>query len=163
MENTTLLPVSVHGHHVMALLESGSTTNFINANLMRRLQLATTPHPTLRVSVANRDRVLCQDMVRDVALIIGMEEFSIRCYGISLSEFDLILGVEFLHTLGAILWDFEALSVAFMRGPRCVLWTGISSSRDDIWEPVTRAVTSSPGQPLLDRLLHHFMAMFEEP
>ena len=95
-ENAMLLPVTVHGHRVVALLDSGSTTNFINADLMRRLQLVTTPHPTLRVLVANGDRVPCQGVARDVSLAIGTEEFSISCFGISLGEFDLILGVEFL-------------------------------------------------------------------
>jgi len=95
-ENAMLLPVIVHGHRVVALLDSGSRTNFINADLMRRLQLVTTPHPTLRVLVANSDRVPCQGVARNVSLAIGTEEFSISCFGISLGEFDLILGVEFL-------------------------------------------------------------------
>jgi hypothetical protein len=46
-KNTMLLPVMVHGHQLVALLDSGSATNFIKADLMRRLQLVTTPHPTL--------------------------------------------------------------------------------------------------------------------
>jgi hypothetical protein len=74
-ENAMLLLVSIHGHRVVAVLNSGSTTNFINANLMHHLQLATAPHPTLRVSVANGDHVLCQGMARDVALVISTEEF----------------------------------------------------------------------------------------
>ena len=158
-----LLPVTVHGHRVVALLDSGSTTNFINADLMRRLQLATTPHPTLRVLVANGDRVPCQGVARDVSLAIGTEEFSISCFGISLGEFDLILGVEFLRTLGPILWDFEDLCMAFTRGGRRLLWKGLGSPRDDIREPAVRAVHTSPGQPLLDRLLHQFGGVFDEP
>jgi hypothetical protein len=53
--------------------------------------------------------------------------------------------------------------MAFMRVLRRVLWTGIGSPCDDIREPVTRAVTLSLGQPLLDHLLHQFTAVFEEP
>jgi hypothetical protein len=52
-KNTMLLPMTVHGHQLVALLDSGSATNFIKVDLMRRLQLGTTPHPTLRVLVAN--------------------------------------------------------------------------------------------------------------
>ena len=57
----------------------------------------------MRVLVANGDRVPCEGVARDVALAIGTEEFTISCYGISLGGFDLILGVEFLRTLGPIL------------------------------------------------------------
>jgi hypothetical protein len=55
MENAMLLLVSVHGHCLVALLDSGSTHNFINTELMRRLHLATAPHPSMRVLVANGD------------------------------------------------------------------------------------------------------------
>jgi 2-keto-3-deoxy-6-phosphogluconate aldolase len=36
-KNTMLLPVTVHGHQLVALLDSGSATNFIKADLMHRL------------------------------------------------------------------------------------------------------------------------------
>lgn len=103
MENVVLLPVFVHGHLLMALLDSGSTHNFVNADLMRRLHLATAPHPTMRVLVANGDCVPCEGVARDVALAIGTEEFTISCFGINLGSFDLILSVEFLRTLDPIL------------------------------------------------------------
>ena len=102
-ENAMFLPASVHGHRLVALLDSGSTHNFINADLLRRLHLSTAPHPTMRVLVANGDRVPCEGVARGVSLAIGTEEFTISCYGISLGGFDLILGVEFLRTLGPIL------------------------------------------------------------
>ena len=102
-ENAMLLPVHVHGHRLVALLDSGSTHNFINADLMRRLRLSTAPHPSMRVLVANGDRVPCEAVARDVALTIGGEEFTICCFGINIGGFDLILGVEYLHTLGPIL------------------------------------------------------------
>lgn len=144
-ENAMLLLVTVHGHHVVALLDFGSTTNFINADLMRRLQLVTNPQPTLRVLVANRDCVLCQGVARDVALSIGTEFIS--CFGITLGEFDLILGVEFLRTLGPILWDFEDLCMAFTWGCCRQLWKGLGSPCDDIREPAVRAVSSSRTSP----------------
>ncbi|WVZ49488.1 hypothetical protein U9M48_000846 [Paspalum notatum var. saurae] len=58
------------------------------------------PVPILRVLVANGDRVLCQGVARNVALTIDKEAFVIGGYVISLGEFDLILGIEFLRTLG---------------------------------------------------------------
>jgi len=58
-ENSMLLPVTVRGQRLVAILDSGSTTNFIHADLFSRLGLNTTPHPSLRVLVANGDRVPC--------------------------------------------------------------------------------------------------------
>lgn len=160
-ENAMLLSVTVHGHRLVALLNSSSTMNFINADLMRSLHLVTTTHPSMRVLVANDDRVQCQGAATYVALAID-NEFSISCFGISLGEFDLILGVEFLRTLDPIRWDFEDLCISFTRRGHRVLWKGLGSPRDDIREPAVRAVSASPGQPLLDQLLHQFAPVFDE-
>jgi hypothetical protein len=97
-----------------------------------------------------------------VALAIG-SELSINCFGISLGEFDIILGIEFLRTLRPILWDFEDLCMAFTHVHVRALWKGLGSPSDDIWEPAIRAVDASPGQPLLDQLLHQFVSVFDEP
>jgi hypothetical protein len=147
----------------VALLDSGSTHNFINTELMRRLHLTTAPHHSMRVLVANGDHVPCEGVAHDVALAIGTEEFTINCFDINLGGFNLILGAEYLHTLGPILWDFEDLCMAFTRGSRRILWKGIGSPRDDIREPATRAVMAAPSQPLLDRLLLQFGPVFDEP
>jgi hypothetical protein len=103
MENAMHLHVYVHGHCLLALLDSGSTHNFIDVGLMCPLRLSTTPHPTMRILVANGDRVPCEGVARDVTLAIGTEEFSINCYDIDLGGFDVILGIDFLRTLGPIL------------------------------------------------------------
>jgi len=68
--------------------------------------------------VANGDRVPCQGVARDVALAIGSEEFTVTCFSITLVEFDLILGIEFLRALEPILWDFEGLCMTFTRRGR---------------------------------------------
>lgn len=55
------------------------------------------------VLVANGDRVTCKGVARHIALAISTEEFDVRCFDVPLGEFELILGVEFLRTLGTIL------------------------------------------------------------
>ena len=107
-----LVTVYIHGHHLMALLDIGSTHNFIHVDLMRRLGLVTSTTRT-HVTVANGDREPCRMVARNVALHIGKEEFTISCLGIDLGGFDVILDVDYMRTLGPILWDFEDLSIAF--------------------------------------------------
>ena len=94
---------------------------------------------------------------------IGSEEFTVTCFGITLGEFDLILGVEFLRALEPILWDFEGLCMTFTRRGRRIQWRGLGAPHVDTRAPSTRAVAASPGQPLLDRLLLQFAAVFDEP
>ena len=56
-ERTMLLPVMVHGERLVALLDTGSTHNFLPAATMRRLALPTTSGERLRITVANGDRL----------------------------------------------------------------------------------------------------------
>ncbi|WVZ90129.1 hypothetical protein U9M48_036459 [Paspalum notatum var. saurae] len=85
------------------------------------------------------------------------------CYGIGLGEFNLILGVDFLQTLGPILWDFKAMRMAFTRGDWRVQWDVLGSCHDTLPGPAVRMATVVPEQPLLDNLLQQFDAVFREP
>jgi hypothetical protein len=68
-------------------------------------------------------------VARQVPVLIGDEPFSIDCVSIDLGCYDFILGVDFLSTLGPILWDLDVLSLIFWReGGHRVQWTGIGSS-----------------------------------
>ena len=80
---------------------------------MRRLALQLTGGEQLRVTVANGDRLRCHGLARNMPITIGDEHFTITCVGIDLGCFDFILGVDFLRTLGPILWDFDALTMNF--------------------------------------------------
>ena len=66
--NAMRLPVTINGCRLVALLDSGSTHNFIDTKLLRRLRLATSAHPTIQVLVANGDRALCHGVAPNVAL-----------------------------------------------------------------------------------------------
>jgi len=113
-----LLPVTMKGERVLALLDTESTHNFLRGTLMRRLGLSSTGGEALRVTVANGDNLTCGGIARDVPICIGKEHFAIRCVGLNLGGFDFILGFDFLRTLGPILWDCAALTMAFSRGGR---------------------------------------------
>jgi hypothetical protein len=80
-----------------------------------------------------------------VALAIGTE-FSISCFDINLGGFDVILGIDFLRTLGPILWDFEDLCMAFTRGSRRIIWKGIGAL------PATTSGSRPPGRSRLHLL-----------
>ena len=114
-EQTMLLPVTIHGEQLVALLDTGSTHNFLPETTMRRLGLQPTGGDHLRVTVANGDRLCCHGVAQHVPLSIGDEHFTITCAGIDLGCFDFILGVDFLRTLGPILWDLAALTMTFWR------------------------------------------------
>jgi hypothetical protein len=157
------------GHHEFtALIDSGSTNNFIGQTAARRAGLHFTDSRGAYVTVANGDRVACRGLATDVAIRIGEEFFTISCYSIPLDCYDMILGTTWLRTLGPILWDFDDLCMAFNYGGRRVLWKGLGSTRTDI--PPTGRLHAAhlhhakgSEQDLLERLLLSYADVFEEP
>lgn len=123
-ETTMLLPMTVNGERLLALLDTGSTHNFLPASTMHRLALQSMGGEQLRVTVANGHRLRCHGIAQQVPILIGDESFAITCVGIDLGDYDFILGVDFLRTLGPILWDFDALTMTFWRQGRMVQWKG---------------------------------------
>ena len=147
-----LLPVMVNGERLLALLDTGSTHNFLPASTMRRLALQPTGGEQLRVTVANGDRLRCHGIAQQVPILIGDESFAITCVGIDLGDYDFILGVDFLRTLGPILWDFDALTMTFWRQGRMVQWKGEGGTSPAFPSQLSTAIADSE-PPLLAHLL----------
>jgi len=146
--------VGIGNHQFTALLDSGSTHNFISSAAARHVGLTCTANRGVNVIVANGEHVACTGLAQDVAIRIGDEFFSVDCYTFPLDCYDMVLGVSFLRTLGPILWDFDDLCMAFGHHGKRVLWKGIGSSGWDI--PSTSRLRlhtiQKEDQPLLDDL-----------
>jgi predicted aspartyl protease len=124
-----LLPVTIHGERLTALVDTGSMHNFLSWNAMQRLALQPAGAEQFSVTIANGDHLTCQGVARQVPIVIGDEPFSIDYVGIDLGCYDFILGVDFLSTLGPILWDLDVLTLIFWREEgRRVRWTGFGGT-----------------------------------
>jgi hypothetical protein len=153
--------VSIKGERLLALLDTVSTHNFIQVAMLRRLGLPLSGGDQLRVTVANGDRLPCVGVAQGVEVSIAGAPYTIMCVWIDLGCFDFILGVDFLCTLGPITWDFDARTLAFQRDGWPVVWhaaPGPGAPR-----PTAAIAAATSEQPMLDRLLPHHAAIFEEP
>ena len=63
--------------------------------------------------MAKGERVQCPSVFHDALFSINAEEFTAAFYVLSLAGYDVILGTQWLATLGLILWDFGALTMSF--------------------------------------------------
>jgi hypothetical protein len=117
-DKTLLLSIMIKGERLLALLDTGSTHNFLNGDTMRRLELPMEGGEHLWVTIANGDHLPCTGMAHDVPIIIGSEAFPITCVGMHLGCLDFILGVDFLETLGTIQWNFWELTLSFLHQGR---------------------------------------------
>jgi hypothetical protein len=148
--NTMRLPVHVGGEHVIALVDSGSTHNFINTQLARHLRCPLAPvREDLRVVVANGDRLASPGLCRDLPLTIDGERFHVDCFVLEVYAVDIILGTEWLRSLGPILWNFRNMRMAIWRGTREVTLYGLADRR-------TPHCAALAAEDLLPRVLEEF-------
>jgi hypothetical protein len=111
--NSMLLLITIKGERFLALLDTGSTHNFVAGETMRRLGLVPAGGDHLWITVANGDRMPYEGIARNVPIRIYDEDFTITCVGLNLGGFDFIIDFDFIRTLGPILWDYEALTLSF--------------------------------------------------
>jgi hypothetical protein len=152
---TMQVMVLINGTHLSTLLDSGSTHNFVDSTTATQAGLALTKQSSLHVAVGNGDRVPSPGCCRDLHISIGGEPFSINCYSLDLGSFDMVLGVQWLESLGPILWDFGKRTITFIRNGHRVLWIAAATS--------PRALLHAVSPDLMAELLHEFEPLFAEP
>jgi hypothetical protein len=138
------------------LLNPGSTDNFINTDAAPHADLNLMPRGSLCVAVANSDHISSPGGCRDVSISISSEVFIIDCYGLALGAYDMVLRVQWLESLGPILWDFGRRTMAFILNGHHVLW---QTPDTPLAHPVLMVVDAD----LLEDLLSTFSNLFVEP
>lgn len=151
------LTVKVGNIDLVALLDSGSTHNFIAEEAAARAGVALQPRTGMNVLVANGDCLASSGRCRAMGLRIGEEYYNIDCYAIPLDSFDIVLDVKWLCTLGLIPWDFEHLQMSFTREGRRVTWHGLAAQHPEVFS------LGCTGQDVMIELLDEFDNFFAEP
>lgn len=106
-ERSMQIYVFINGTTLRALLDSGSTHNFVDSEAASRAGIVFVAQHSLRVAVANGDRVESSGCCRNLKISIADEDFVIDCYELALGSYEMVLGVQWLASLGPILWDLE--------------------------------------------------------
>jgi hypothetical protein len=102
MYQTMLLPVTIKGERLLALLDTGSSHTFLQGAAMRRLGLAPQGGDQLRVTLANGERVPCEGLARNVPVDIFGAPFFITCVGRARGGVAFIRGGDVQGTLGPL-------------------------------------------------------------
>jgi hypothetical protein len=141
---------------LVALLDSGST-HFISEATVQRTGLPLQHWLRMTATVANGERIACLGIIRQAAFTVDGDTFLPDLFVLSLAGYDVVLGTQWLATLGPILWDFSAYTMMFQRRERQVCWHGVAGPD----APRLHATTTSA--TLLDELLDSLSDVFAEP
>jgi len=95
------------------LIDSRSAHNFLDEDVAKKLGCPITHIPTLSVAVADGARVTINSIIKQFSWSLHNTEFSSEMLLIPLGCCDVVLGIEWLRTLGDITWNFDRLSMQF--------------------------------------------------
>ena len=116
----------VTGYHkkkaLHILIDSGSTHNFLDINMEKKLGCLITPMDAVNVVVADGTKLQITSVTNNFSWTLQETTFSLDMLLISLGCCDLVLGIEWQVKLGNITWNFDKLTMKFhMQGRRHVL------------------------------------------
>lgn len=156
--STMRLVTRIADEQVVTIVDSDSTHNFITNERAQRIGLPLQPvRQGLRMVVANGDRIRSAGVVHRLRLQVATEVFDVDCFALDLSCDDIILGTQWLRTLGPILWDFVNMRMAIWRGCRELTLYGILDNRS------TSTCAALHADDLLPSLLAEFDDLFTLP
>lgn len=111
---TLRLVVQVSNQRVLILSDGGSTHNFILECLIWMLGLTTQPTNPLRVTDDNDNELEYRQLYNNVAILIQGWAFFVDFHVLPLRGANLVLGVQWLKSLGPILMDYNDLTMKFL-------------------------------------------------
>lgn len=160
---------------VLMLVDSGSTSNFIDLALAKSLGLELVPIKTLQVVVADGFTLPVQFMCQKVCWSAQGAKFCTDLLAMPIGGFGIILGIQWMSTLGDICCNFKQLTIKFLWEGRQVSLYG--TPRQQLLQPHEiipqvfdlqlkgneTTTLSSDQRAELEQLLTTFEDVFTEP
>ncbi|XP_073152993.1 uncharacterized protein [Henckelia pumila] len=120
-----------HQEPVEVLIDTGSHNNFIQEGLVNLLGIPSSTTKRFRVYMGNGQHLWCDRMCSQVSLILQGHEFHIDLYVLPILGLDVVLGMQWLRTLGPCLHDHEALTMEFSWNNQKICLNGNQISKPD--------------------------------
>jgi hypothetical protein len=111
--DTLQIKGTIQGHQEIALIDHGATHNFIDASLVLRPTLQIKEFEGFDVVVIDGHIVECLDRVLNFEIKLGNYTMRDTFYVVDLSDTDVVLGVQWLITLGKITTNYQTLEMGF--------------------------------------------------
>lgn len=83
----------------------------------------------VRVQLANHDQLVSEGKGQKVKMNIQYFSYSLDLLMLDLAGCDVVLGVQWLKTLGTIAWNFEQLTMQFQFNGKKIILLGLGSTK----------------------------------
>ncbi|MCZ2221939.1 retropepsin-like aspartic protease family protein, partial [Corynebacterium pilbarense] len=98
---------------VIILVDSGSTHNFIHRRISQETHCYIHAFNNFQIMISNGGSMKCGGRCENVCLQIGDYHLKSHMFAIDMGGCDIVLGADWLRTLGPILMDFKELTIQF--------------------------------------------------
>ena len=107
------------------LIDGGSTHNFIDQAIVTNHGLPIIPAKKFQVMVANQEKIKCVGLCPTVTISIQGKSITADYYVLPVSACQLVLGVQWLETLGPIEMDYKKLTMTYKIGEKSCIFQGL--------------------------------------
>ena len=107
------------------LIDGGSTHNFIDQAIVTKHGLPIIPAKKFQVMVANQEKIKCVGLCPTVTISIQGKSITADYYVLPVSACQLVLGVQWLETLGPIEMDYKKLTMTYKIGEKSCIFQGL--------------------------------------
>eukprot|EP00253_Pinus_taeda_P016701 PITA_16701 len=153
---TTPQTIKIEGHiqkkKVTMLIDSGSTHNFIHCKIEKELNCFLYLAPGCQVMVESGGTINCSGRCHNIKLSMGEYVLNSPMLSIPMGGVDVVLGVQWLQSLGTIVFNFQERFMKFCAEGKEVELRGITGKLGKI-------ITSNDLQKVLD----NHSKVFETP
>lgn len=114
----------VRGKNISMLVDSGSRHNFVQEAKISELRLPVSPIKEFFVATGSGEKLCCNKVCRAEELVVQKHKFKVDLFVLPMAEANLVLGIQWLKTLGPITTDYSVPYMEFMVGGSLVRWMG---------------------------------------
>ncbi|XP_019157771.1 PREDICTED: uncharacterized protein LOC109154433 [Ipomoea nil] len=107
---------NIKGSSCMVLIDSGSTHNFITPAIAERLHLPTKAIKPFQVYIGNDDTLGCRHVCPVVEVCMQGFAFAMDLHVLRIVGLDVVLGVQWLQSLGSVTHDYSKMTMEFQMG-----------------------------------------------
>jgi hypothetical protein len=112
--NTMSLIGWIGSHKIIVLVDNGSTHNFLDSSSVgKKLKVSISREQRIKVKVTNGEEVVSEGKCMQIEVQLQKFCFTTDAYMIMLAGCDMVLGIQWLVSLGSIIWNFKVLTMEF--------------------------------------------------
>ena len=115
----------IQNHEVCILIDTGSDQDFMHPNIAEKLHLPLSEIQPFRVYVGNGEALLCTHVSKQTKIEVQGSIFMVDLHILPVHSPDVILGMDWLESLGKVTADFAGKTLEFVQGDKAITLKGL--------------------------------------